>query len=255
MPLTSMIEPRRILEILRELTQLALNVVYPPECPSCRAPVDTMHNLCSDCFARVRMIAKPLCACCGVPFVVPMEGENQCPQCLDVPPAFTRARSVMVYDAVSAPLITALKFHDQWAGLRRYDMMLQHAGAELLETADILAPIPLHWRRLWQRKYNQSALLAYGVAKRVNVPCIPHLMVRTRRTKPQMKLKRAERLKNVRNAFAVTPKCVEQVRDKHIVLIDDVMTTGATADVCAQALRKAGAREVSVLTLARTVRE
>jgi len=237
------------------IARLALNLIYPPECPSCRAPVAAMHNLCSECFTKLRMIGKPFCTCCGVPFAVPMTDDSQCPHCLDMPPQFTRARSVMVYDAVSAPLISALKFHDQWAGLKRYDRMLQTSGAELLATADVIAPIPLHWRRLWQRKFNQSALLAYGVSRLANVPCIPHLLVRTRATKPQMRLKRAERLLNVRKAFAVRTKFLSHINGKHIVLIDDVMTTGATANVCAAALRKAGAREVSVLTLARTVRE
>lgn len=242
-------------EQFRGLARAMLDALFPPECPSCRAAVETMHNLCSDCFRQLHLISTPLCDCCGIPFAVPMEPGMQCPQCLAEPPHFTKARSVMVYDGISAPLITALKFHDQWAGLARYDAMLSMAGTQLLADVDFIAPIPLHWRRLWQRKYNQSALLAYGVAARTQKTCVADLLLRTRFTPPQMRLKRAERLKNVQRAFAVNPRHMEMVKDKKILLVDDVMTTGATANVCAKALRKAGAREVCVLTLARTVIE
>ncbi len=237
------------------ITRLTLDVLFPPACPSCHAPVETMHNLCSECFAKLRMISQPMCGCCGIPFVVAIDSDLHCPECLDAPTAFTRARSVMVYDGVSAPLISALKFHDQWAGLTRYSAMLCAAGAELLATADIIAPVPLHWRRLWWRKYNQSALLAYGVSRRANLSCIPDLLYRTRYTKPQMRLKRSERLKNVKGVFAVTEKYAALVANKHILLVDDVITTGSTVESCATVLKKAGAREISVLTLARTVRE
>lgn len=237
------------------VSQLLLDILFPPACPSCHVPVDTMHNLCGECFTKLRMIAHPLCGCCGIPFVVAAEGDMHCPECLDTPPAFTRARSVMVYDGISAPLISALKFYDQWAGLERYTAMLCATGAGMLATADIIAPVPLHWRRLWWRKYNQSALLAYGVSRRANLPCIPDLLYRTRYTKPQMRLKRSERLRNVKGVFALTAAHAPTVVDKHIVLVDDVITTGSTVEACAAVLKKAGAREVSVLTLARTVRE
>ena len=243
------------MDTLRGVGCLALDVLFPPDCPSCRAPVDAAHNLCRECFSKLRMITRPMCDCCGIPFVVAIDDGAQCPECLVAPPHFARARSVMVYDGVSAPLISALKFHDQWAGLARYEAMLCTAGADLLTTADIITPVPLHWRRLWRRKYNQAALLAYGVSRNADIPCIPDLLVRTRYTKPQMRMKRAERLANVKKLFAVSEKHLAEITDKHILLVDDVVTTGATADACAKALRKAGAREVSVLTLARTVRE
>lgn len=246
---------QKTMEMMRGVGALLLNTVFPPACPSCHAPVDTMHNLCTECFSRLRMIAQPLCESCGIPFAVPVAEGSQCPECLVQPPAFTRARSVMVYDAVSTPLISALKFYDQWAGLVRYEAMLCATGAGLLQTADLLVPVPLHWRRLWWRKYNQSALLAYGVSRRMGLPCIPDLLYRTRYTPPQMRLKRSERAANVKNLFAVSERYREQIRDRHLVVIDDVITTGSTAEACAKTLRDAGAREVSVLTLARTVRE
>ena len=244
-----------MMERLSGIARLVLDVIYPPECPSCRVPVETMHNLCAACFAKLRMITKPMCACCGIPFAVPTGEDGKCPECLLEPPMFDRARSVMVYDGVSAPLVSALKFHDQWAGLTRYASMLCATGSELLAQADIIAPIPLHWRRLWWRKYNQSALLAYGISREKGIPCLPDLLWRTRYTKPQMRLKRSDRGKNVRNVFAVTEKFCTAIAGKNILIIDDVVTTGATVDACAKVLKKAGAAKVNVLTLARTVKE
>lgn len=230
-----------------------LDMAFPPHCPSCQTAVETAHNFCAPCFTQLRMIAQPLCGCCGIPFAVAVEG--QCPECLATPPAFTRARAAMVYDGVSAPLVAALKFNDQWAGLARYATLMQAAAGPLLAEADLLVPVPLNWRRLWRRRYNQSALLAYALARPSARPVLPDALLRTRATRPQMRLPRAERLKNVRGAFAVRPAALPQIVNKTILLIDDVVTTGATADACARALLAAGAKQVDVLALARTVKE
>lgn len=228
-----------------------LDIAFPPRCPSCHVPVGALHNFCTDCFGKLRMIATPMCGCCGIPFTIPIEGH--CPECLAQPPAFSRARAVMVYDGISAPLVSALKFRDQWAGLERYVAMMRAAGSPLLEQAELVIPVPLNWRRLWWRKFNQAALLAYGVAG--PLPVLPAALVRTRRTRPQMRLTRAERLKNVKGAFRVAAAALPHIANKHILLVDDVVTTGATVAACAQALLKAGAKQVDVLALARTVKE
>ena len=179
----------------------------------------------------------------------------QCPLCLESPPHYSMARAVMVYDVISAPIVSALKFHDQWAGLDRHATMMAGAGSRVLEGADMLVPVPLHWRRLVKRKYNQSALLAYSIGKRAGLACAPHLLQRVKATPPQMQLDRATRLKNVTSAFAVPRDVHAQVKGKIVVLVDDVITTGATVDACAATLKKAGAKEVRVLALARTVKE
>lgn len=242
-----------VLERVKAGGQLVLHAAFPPRCPSCTAPVEGMHHFCGDCFSKLRMISDPLCTCCGIPFAVPVVG--QCPECLAEPPAFSRARAVMVYDAVSAPLVSALKFSDQWAGLARYGSMMRAAGSELVGSAELIVPVPLNWRRLWQRKYNQAALLAYTLARETGLPCAPEALKRARATKPQMRLSRAERLKNVRGAFRVASAHLPRVEGKHILLVDDVLTTGATAGACALALMDAGAKQVDVLALARTVKE
>lgn len=239
----------------RGVLRLVANAVFPPRCPSCHGYVEAEGNFCATCFAALKMIEAPLCACCGIPFAVPTAMDTFCPSCLDVHPEFEAARAALVYDATSAPLVTALKFHDQWANLERYITLMQRSGAALYDGADMLVPVPLHWRRLITRKFNQSALLAYGLSRKTHIPCLPEMLQRVIYTKPQMRLMREERLKNVKRAFAVPDSALEMLRNKIVVLVDDVVTTGATANACALALKKAGAKEVRVIALARTVKE
>lgn len=240
-------------ERTRGLLRMAVDMVYPPVCPGCRAHVGADGNFCGACFSKLRIIEAPLCHCCGVPFVIGVDDYTLCPACLDEQPAFDHARAALVYDNISAPLVTALKFHDQWAGLTRYVQMMLRLGSPMMEDADMIVPVPLHWRRLLRRKFNQSALLAYGLARETGVVCVPNVLKRVQYTKPQMRLDRATRLKNVARAFAVPEGA--QLAGKVIVLVDDVVTTGATVNACAKALKKAGAKEVRVIALARTVKE
>lgn len=235
------------------LLRVAADTLFPPQCPACRAGVSADGNYCAACYAKLRMIAPPCCARCGIPFAVAMGEGAECPTCLSEPPSFDTARAAMVYDALSAPLVSALKFHDQWAAVERIAAMMQASAGAMLEGVDAIVPVPLHWRRLLQRKYNQSALLGFHLAKRTGLRCEPGWLRRVQFTPPQMRLDRATRLKNVARAFAV-PEGAD-LANKTILLVDDVVTTGATANACAKALKKAGAREVRVLSLARTVVE
>lgn len=228
-----------------------LDVAFPPSCPACHAQVSAQGNFCSDCFAALKQISMPQCACCGIPFAFDTGADAQCPECLAEVPSFDTARAPLVYDATSAPLIRGLKFHDRYTGLRRAVAMMvaAHGGRPM----DLIVPVPLHWRRLVMRRFNQSALLGFALSRALNVPCLPQGLKRTRYTTPQMRLPRAERLRNVRDAFAVPDAAI--IAGKHVLLVDDVVTTGATVAACAAALKKAGAASVHVLALARTVKE
>lgn len=239
--------------VLGGVGRMALDACFPPHCAVCEEAVEAAGNLCAPCFSQLRQIGRPHCECCGVPFSHVLDA-GLCAGCVGERPGYDVARSAWVYNEVSGALVTSLKFRDRTAGLDAYAAAMGRAGAELLEGADVIMPVPLHWRRLMGRRYNQSALLMYALAPHVRgaVMDVRNLR-RVRHTVPQTRLKGAERLKNVKGAFAVRDAAV--VRDRVVVLVDDVMTTGATIEACTRALREAGAREVRVLTLARTLRE
>lgn len=232
-----------------------LNLLFPPLCVACRAPVGEAHSLCSACWGAVSFLEGPSCASCGYPFDFDPGGNVLCSACIARPPAFARARSVMRYDDASKKLILALKRADRLDLAPAFARWLDRAGAELLARADVIVPVPLHPRRLWQRRYNQSAVLAHWLAKTSGKPARPLALVRTRPTKSQGEMPSAKaRRRNVRGAFKVPPRHADEIADKVVLLIDDVYTTGATLDACARALKRDGAREVMALTLARVVR-
>lgn len=235
------------------LGRMALDACFPPHCAVCEEAVEAAGNLCASCFSQLRQIGRPHCECCGVPFAHALDA-GLCAGCVGERPGYDVARSAWVYNEVSGALVTSLKFRDRTAGLDAYAAAMARAGAEVLQGADIIMPVPLHWRRLMHRRYNQSALLMYALAPYVRgaVMDVRNLR-RVRHTVPQTRLKGADRLKNVKGAFAVRDESV--VRDRVVVVVDDVMTTGATIEACTRALKEAGAREVRVLTLARTLRE
>jgi ComF family protein len=161
---------------------------------------------------------------------------------------------VLIYDDVSRGLVLGFKHADRTHAAPAYARWMARAGAELLTTADVIAPVPLHWSRLMARRYNQAALLGNALARLAGAPSVPDLLIRRRRTLSQGRLSRSERLRNVAGAFAVNRARLALVRGRRIVLVDDVLTTGATVSACAAVLRRAGAASVEVLALARVVR-
>jgi ComF family protein len=237
-----------------------LNFLYPPQCAACGtnfAP-DTQARVCASCLARVEILSAPLCATCGGPMESATAPSDRCARCVVSPPAFRRARSVARYrpsaedDAGSLPaLIRRHKYGlDQSVGRA----LAEYLGPELpfaRGDLDMVVPVPLHWRRLLWRGFNQAALLAAEVARRLNLPLETETVTRVRATNPQTYRHHDERLRNVRRAFSA-PK-PRLVADKCVLLVDDVMTTGATAEECARTLLKAGARAVDVFTLARVL--
>lgn len=239
---------------LRRLAGTALNAVLPPLCLACRTEVDEPGALCAACWGKIAFLAPPLCGACGFPFDYEPGGPALCGACTRQPPDYGRARAVMRYDEASRALILGFKHGDRTHGAPAFGRWMARAGAELLGEADLVVPVPLHWLRLFRRRYNQAALLAHQVARAAEVPAAVDLLVRRRSTPSQGHLSAAARRRNVRGAFAVRSGRVGQVRGKRIVLIDDVLTTGATAQACARTLLRAGAASVDVLVLARVVR-
>lgn len=199
-------------------------------------------------------VAAPFCTCCGLPFELdPGEGAL-CGSCLADPPLFERMRAAMIYNDASRPLITGFKYADRTDRAPTFGKWLARAGTELLADCDVIVPVPLHRTRLLSRRFNQAAILSQAVGKEALVPVQVDALVRTRRTQQQVGLSPAKRQRNVRGAFTVRPKAKSAVEGNRILLVDDVVTSGATVGSSIRALRKAGAVAVDVLCLARTMR-
>ncbi len=240
---------------VRRLAAGTLDLVLPPQCLSCGAIAEGEASLCAGCFSGIRFLSQPLCDGCGYPFELG-EGATAalCAACLRRAPSFDRARAVFVYDDESRGLVIGFKHADRTHAAPAFARWLARAGAELINECDLIAPVPLHRWRLFSRRYNQAALLALALARLTAKPCVPGLLRRVRATPSQGGLGRLGRARNVRGAFAVTERERERLAGRRVLLIDDVLTTGATAVEAARALKAAGAAAVDVLTLARVVR-
>jgi ComF family protein len=229
-----------------------LDLLFPPLCIGCRAPVADA-GFCAGCWDKLTFLEGPGCACCGLPFPVALDGETLCAACLARPPAFDRARAIMAYDENSRGAILALKHADRLELVPGFTRWLARTGQSLIAESDVVVPVPLHRRRLWLRRYNQSAELARRLAHDCKLHFDPVALVRRRATLSQGAMPSAKaRRRNVLGAFKVPD--AGRVAGKRILLLDDVLTTGATAEACARALKRAGAHKVHVLALARVVK-
>lgn len=238
---------------LRRMPVRLLDLVLPPRCAGCGASVAEAGALCPACWRAIEFLAPPCCPRCAYPFEFEVSEQTLCAACLARPPVYDRARAVVRYDDGSRGMLLAFKHADRTDLAPVFGRWLARAGSDLLATADLVAPVPLHWTRLWTRRYNQAALLAQRVAVEAGRPFRPDLLIRRKRTQPQ-KSGFAARRRNVAGAFSVPQRRRPAIEGRRILLIDDVRTTGATLDGCARALKAAGAAGVDVLTLALVVR-
>jgi ComF family protein len=243
----------RFAGLLRAALRAAGDLVLPPTCLACRKPVGEPGGLCPSCWNGMGFIERPYCEKLGTPFVSDSGEGLLSPAAIADPPAYDRARAAARFGDVARELVHLLKYGDRLDLVRPLGGWMARAGRELLADADALLPVPLHWSRLFQRRFNQSAMLARQISRRSGVPVIDDVLARTRATPPQVGLARKERAQNVQGAFAVDPAARIRVKGKQLIVIDDVLTSGATADACARVLRRAGAARVDVLVLARVV--
>jgi len=238
--------------------RVLLDSVLPPLCLGCSEIVATPGTLCAACWQGFSFISPPYCARCAAPFSHDPGEDALCGACLARPPRYRRARAALVYDQRSRRLVLPFKHGDRTDIARACGGWMARAGAGLLAEADLVAPVPLHWRRLFSRRYNQAQLLArvaVRAARLASPPRLaPDLLRRRRWTGSQTGLRAEERRGNVRQAFDVHPRWAGELSGKSVLLIDDVLTTGATVEACARVLQRGGARHVDVLTLARVVR-
>ena len=230
----------------------ALNLALPSLCPACREQVRD-SGLCASCWSKLSLIAPPYCERLGIPFAYDPGPGVLSMQAISDPPAYHRARAAVRYDDIARALVHALKYGDRIDLAPTMGRWMARAGLEILNEADALIPVPLHWRRLWARRFNQSALLAQAISRESGVAVADTALKRIKATAQQVGLTQSERAENVQGAFRVPPDRKAEVAGRRVVLVDDVLTSGATSDACARALLRAGARNVDLLVFARVV--
>lgn len=235
------------------LARLA-DLVWPPLSPLSNEDVGAPGELTASDWSRVRFLDAPWCELCGTPFPYPAGEGAVCAPCAARAPVFSRARSAFVYDDQSRALVLQLKHAARTDGLKAFARWMARAGGPLLREADALVPVPLHPRRLRKRRFNQSLLLARALSRESGVAIEPHLLRRVRATPSQGGLSAKGRLRNVAGAFRVREAAGDRAAGRRLVLVDDVFTTGATLEACARALKRAGAADVTAITLSRVVK-
>jgi ComF family protein len=238
---------------LRTALRVALDLALPPLCPSCREPLGDGAGLCAACWSKLSLIEPPYCARLGIPFTYDPGPGLLSMEAIANPPAYDRARAAVRYDDTARALVLSYKYSDRLDLAPMMGRWMARAGRELLADADALLPVPLHWRRLWARRFNQSAALAGAISDMTGVQVLHDALKRMRATPQQVGLSKTERADNVQGAFRVPAEEKANVAGRRLVLIDDVLTSGATADTCARALLRAGAAHVDVLVFARVV--
>lgn len=244
---------RRIADGARRLGLALLDVAYPPVCLNCELPTATPDTLCPNCFRALRPITAPLCPVLGLPFEVSLGPDAMSAEALADPPPFGRARSAVVYGAVSSTIVSRLKYGDRPELARFCARLMAGAGHELWAGEPILVPVPLHRARQRERRFNQSAELARALGRVTGLTVEPGLVQRIRRTRQQVGLSGDGRQRNVAGAFAVHPDMLVRTGGRRVIVIDDVYTTGATVKAVTRALNKAGVAAVDVVTFARVV--
>ncbi len=238
----------------KKAADLCLDALLPPRCIVTGEIVDRQGAVSAQAWQALVFITDPLCRRCGIPFAFEAGEELLCAACLKREPFYDRARAALVYDDASRDMILRFKHADQIHAIHSFLPWMLRAGADILPGADMVMPVPLHRWRLLKRRYNQAALIAKIISKNSYIEFVPDILVRRRATPSQGHKSALERRKNVRRAFTLHPRRAASVAGKRIVLIDDVLTTGATVSECAKTLKKAGALSVDVLALARVVR-
>jgi len=236
--------------------QTAVQLIYPPRCTLCGATVDSDFGLCGPCWRDTPFISGLVCDACGVP--LPGEAGAQaefCDECLTHARPWSRGRAALLYHENGRRLVLALKHGDRHDVIRPAAKWLARAAAPLLQPDTLLAPVPLHWTRMLRRRYNQSALLVQALARETGQPHCLDLLHRTKRTQSLKGLDRAARHAMLTEAIRVNPARSARIKDRPVLIVDDVMTSGATLSACAQAAFAAGAQDVCILTLARVAKD
>ena len=238
-----------VVEGLRTCARWMLDYALPPRCPGCGLIVAEMHSFCPDCWKQVEFLGNAGCKTCGLP----LEGTeiDECGRCLGAEPRIARTRAAVAYDDLSRGLAIRLKYGRKVAIARTMARYM----APLVGPSDgdcLLIPVPLHRLRLWSRGFNQSALVARELSRNLKIKADLFTLRRDRRTPPLKGMSLSQRRRTVAGAFRVVDPA--RVQGKTVILVDDVLTTGSTAEACARTLRRAGAARVELISWARVVK-
>ena len=230
--------------------RFGLDFVLPQRCLSCDARVSEQTGLCAECWSQMPFLERPWCQRLGIPFSYDVGEGAWSPQAIAAPPVFGRLRSVAFYEGPARQMVHALKFSGRRELARPMARWMARSGSELLSEESLLVPVPLHWLRLLSRRFNQAADLAKEVSRECGGQFEPQILRRQKRTRRQVGLSAKDRHRNVRSAFKVDADRADLVQGRHVVLIDDVLTTGSTVSACCKCLLSSGAASVDVLTFA-----
>ncbi len=237
-------------DAFRNFGKRVVDLIYPPSCIACSAALADQDGLCPACWRQMPFIERPVCDRYGTPLPVEHGGMMLSPLAVADPPVFGRARGVARYDGVARELVHGLKYRDQTELARTMGVWMAREGQDLLKDATLIVPIPLHFLRLWRRRFNQAVALADVISQKSGVPVGFETLQRVKATRPQVGLTRNERANNLEKAFKVNETEQATLFGARIVLVDDVMTTASTGNAAARTLLKAGAASVDLLVFA-----
>ena len=236
--------------------QTAIELLYPPRCLGCGAMVESDFGLCGACWSQTPFIGGTVCDACGTPLPGQEDGHRlECDDCMARPRPWSRGRTAILYRDLGRRMVLALKHGDRPEIANPAALWMARAARPILSDGLLIAPVPLHWSRFLKRRYNQSALLAQALARKTGLACCPDLLLRPARTRVQDGKPAAERFADLDGAIAVHPQRSHRMAGRGVLLVDDVMTTGATLGACAEACRAAGAADVFVVALARVAKD
>lgn len=242
--------------MLAQQVQTAIHTLFPPSCLGCRDLVTSDYGLCATCWRDLPLIAGPVCNACGVPVLAEDDDDTAlCEDCTETPRPWSRGRAAMRYSGLAKRLVTGLKHYDRYDFAPAAAQWMARSAWPVIRADTVIAPVPLHWSRLVQRRYNQAAMLAHALGQRVVQPAILDLLIRKERTEHLAQLSTEERQARLSDVIAPNPKRQARLSGAHILLVDDVMVSGATLTACTNACLTAGAARVDVLVLARVAKD